>query len=108
MMFEKYNRLMNNTKWEEIRLAMYNYPRTAKWRVKSIDSTYISNWDGDWFYHFKLGGYESIEWLEIESNNDELKNDIINILRKIHVPGEILNNSIKVYGYNKGEFIYYI
>lgn len=108
MMFKKYNRLMNNTKWEEIRLAMYNYPSTAQWRVKSIDSTYISNWDGDWFYHFKLGGYESIEWLEIEANNDEIKNGIINILRKIHVPGEILNNSIKVYGYNKGEFIYYI
>ncbi|GAA0076942.1 hypothetical protein UT300005_13200 [Clostridium sp. CTA-5] len=108
MNFKEFNSLMNNTKWKEIRLAMYQYHETIMWRVKNIDNGYLSNWDGEWFYHFKLMGYDTIEWLEIKVDNEEMKNKIVNILRKIHVPGEILNNSIKVYGYKKDEFINYI
>lgn len=104
----EYNSLMNNTKWEEIRLAMYNYPVKTLWRVKNIDNGYLSNWDGEWFCHFKLGGYNTIEWLEIKVDNVAIKNEVINILRKIHVPGEIFENSIKVYGYKKDGFIDYI
>ena len=99
MNFNEYLSLMNNTKWEEIRLAMYDYPITVQWRVKNIDSWYISNWDEEWFCHFRLGGYHTIEWLEIKVDNEEIKNDVINILRKIHVPGEVLEDSIKVYEY---------
>lgn len=108
MPINEYNSLMNNTKWEEIRLAMYEYPATTKWRLKNIDNGYLSNWDSEWFYHFRLEGYNTIEWLEIEVDNEEMKNAVINVLRKIHVPGEILENSIKIYGYKKDEFIDYI
>ena len=100
--------IMNNTKWEEIRLAMYNYPSPIKWRTKSSVSGYISNWDCEWYYHFRLGGYETIEWLEINADNDRIKDDIVNILRKIHVPGEVLKESIRVYGYKRDGFIGYI
>lgn len=108
MPFNEYNSLMNNTKWEEIRLAMNEYSVTAKWRVKNIDNRYLSNWDGDWFHHLKLGGYDTIEWLEIKADNEEMKNEVVNILRKIHVPGEVLKNSIKIYGYKKDGSIDYI
>lgn len=37
-----------------------------------------------------------------------MKNEIINILQKVHVPGEVLNDSIKIYGYIKDGFIDYI
>lgn len=108
MSFNEYQHLMNNTKWNEISLTMYSYPITVQWRVKNVDNEYISNWDGEWLYHFKLDGYNTIEWLEIKVDNEDMKNGIANILRKIHVPGEVLKNSIKVYGYKKNGFIDYI
>lgn len=108
MTFKEYNSLMNNTKWEEIRVAMHDYPLATLWRVKNIDNGYLSNWDADWFYHFRLDEYDTIEWLEIKIDNSEMKNEVVNILRKIHVPGEVLKSSIKVYGYKKDGFIDYI
>lgn len=108
MPINEYNSLMNNTKWEEIRLAMYEYPATTKWRLKNIDNGYLINWDSEWFYHFRSGGYNNIEWLEIKVDDEEMKIAVTNILRKIHVAGEILKNSIKIYGYKKDEFIDYI
>ncbi len=100
--------LMNNTKWEEIRMAMYDYPHTVRWRTKCVDNGYISNWDAEWYYHFQLGGYTSIEWLEIKVENSHMKSEIVNILKNIHVPGEVLENSIKVFGYKSNGFVDYI
>ena len=60
------------------------------------------------FFHFKLGGYTTIEWLEIKVDNDEIKNDLVNIFNKVHVPGEVLNDKIKIYGYIKDRFMDYI
>ena len=108
MPFNEYRSLMNNTKWEEIRLAMLKYPSATVWRTKDICNGYLSNWDGEWFYHFKLGGYDNIEWLEIKVDDDKSKNEVVNILREIHVPGEVLINSIKIYGYKKDGFADYI
>jgi hypothetical protein len=108
MKFNEYQKLMNNTKWEEIRLAMHNYPLPIEWRTKDIENSYICDWDSDWFYHFKLDGYKTIEWLEIKVVNDDIKNDIVTLLRKIHVAGEILKDSIKVYGYKKDGFVDYL
>lgn len=79
MDFSKYHGLINNTKWEEIRLEMDNYPLTIQWRTKDIENSYISDWHAEWFYHFKLDRYDTIEWLEIKTENEKIKNDIINI-----------------------------
>jgi hypothetical protein len=99
MAYDQYQQLMNDTKWEEIRLAMYYYPNNKLWRTKDIETGFVCTWDGDWFYHFKLGEYKYIEWLEIKSETEEIRNDIIKILKNIHVPGEIFIDVIKVYGY---------
>lgn len=99
--------VMNNTKWEELRLSMYESDNSIKWRVKNIDGD-ISNWDAEWFYHFKLGGYETIEWLEIQVDDENVKTEVINKLKRIHVPGEIKGNSIFVYGYARDKFLNYI
>jgi len=53
---------MNNTKWEEIRNAMNDCSINTIWRTKDVKTKYISDWDGDWFYHFK-DIYKNIEWL---------------------------------------------
>lgn len=101
MGFNEYQSLMNNTKWEEILLTMYNYPLVVRWRTKDIETGYICEWGCDWYYHFKHGGYKTIEWLEIKTDNKKLENDVLELLRKIHVVGKVLDNSIKVYGYLK-------
>lgn len=95
----QYQQVMNDTKWEEIRLAMYDYPTNPQWRTKDIESGYICPWDGEWFYHFKLGGYKTIEWLEIKAETEEIRNDVLKILKAIHVPGAVFDDVIKVYGY---------
>jgi hypothetical protein len=91
--------VMNDTKWEEIRLAMYDYPNNRQWRTKDIENGYICPWDGEWFYHFRNGGYKSIQWLEIKAETEEIRNDILEILKSIHVPGEVFDDVIRVYGY---------
>ena len=57
---------MNNTKWDELRLAMYKLrERSPRFRTKDLTG-YLSEWDREWFYHFRGSGYVSIEWVEIE------------------------------------------
>lgn len=101
------DRIMNNTKWEEIRISMNQNLFNTSWRTKNVETGYISSWDMEWFYHFKDGGYKTIEWLEIMLNNEIDRNEIVNKLRVIHVPGEIVGNIIRIYGYKNGyvEFI---
>ncbi len=101
------NAVLNNTKWEEIRIAMYLYKNPLKWRTKDVLNGYISYWDADWYYHFKNGGYETIEWLEIQVKDEEQKNDVLCLLKKINVPGEVGENSIFVFGYAEG-FVDYL
>ena len=94
----EYQSVMNNTKWQEIRNAMNDCSINTIWRIQNFKTKYISNWDGDWFYHFK-GNYKNIEWLEIKVENLEEKDQVINILRTINIPGETKDDVIKVYGY---------
>lgn len=98
MKFYKYQSVMNNTKWEEIRTVMNDCSINALWRTKDIKTSYISDWDGDWFYHFK-NNYKNIEWLEMKVKSLEETNQLISILRTINIPGQAKGNVIKVYGY---------
>ena len=103
MKYNQYQEVMNNTKWEEIREAMLDSPNGHQWRSKSIEKGYIYPWDGDWFYHLKIDGrvdsYKTIEWLEIKAETEEMRKEVLEILKSIHVPGEVLDNAIRVYGY---------
>lgn len=91
--------LMNNTKWDELRLAMYNlgdlHPR---WRTKDV-SGFISPWDGEWFYHFQVGGYASVEWVEVQIQSGEQDEAVLALLRLIHLPGHRIEHGFRVYGY---------
>ncbi|TQR15605.1 DUF6678 family protein [Psychrobacillus soli] len=113
MRFTEYQSLMNDTKWEEIWLAMTYIPELICWRTKDMETNYTCDWDAEWFNHFKIDGdkdsYKTIEWLEFKFENEEVKNRLLKILKEIHVPGEVLVNTIKIYGYvKKGTSIDYI
>lgn len=61
---------MNNTKWHELQMAMYDLKENhPKWLSKCIDNEYISQCDGEWYYHFSEGGFKDLEWVEIKIEN---------------------------------------
>lgn len=91
--------LMNNTKWDELRLAMYGLGEMSpQWRTRDI-SGYVSPWDAEWFYQFRAGGYASIEWVEIQITTTDQDAAVLNILRTIHLPGEQTEQGFRIYGH---------
>lgn len=78
---------------------MYGIPAPhPQWRTKDL-SGHVSQWDGEWFYHFRLGGYSTIEWGEIRvlaADQDAL---VLTELRRIHVPGHPVEGGYRIYGY---------
>ncbi len=102
--------LMNNTKWEELRVAMYELSDLSpRWRTKDVQSGYICPWDGEWFYHFSLGDYKSIHWLEIEVISEAQRHAVQCALTKIRVPAARTEIGFKVYGYAEGgDFVQYL
>ncbi len=101
--------VMNNTKWDKVRLAMAALDPSPSYRTRCIDNGYISNWDYEWFYHFRIGGYEFIEWLEVFCETEQEKSIVLNALKSIHIPGEEIPTGFMIYGYIKvGQAIEYI
>lgn len=48
--------LMNGTKWDELRMGMHALGRLRpQWRTRDLATGFESVWDGDWYYHFRLG-----------------------------------------------------
>ncbi len=93
------NGVMNNTKWDELRMAMYGLAESRpRWRTKDV-SGYLSPWDGDWFYHFRAGDYDSIEWVEIQIATPAQDEGVLELLRRIHLPGERVAQGFRIYGY---------
>lgn len=96
--------LLNDTKWEEIRVAMLELIPMPKWRTRDLESGHESGWDREWHYHFSEGGYARIEWLEIEK-----RSDVLAALQVINVPGHVEDDTILVLGYCKpGEAVEYL
>ena len=96
---------MNNTKWTEIIKEFYYGMECAddekirqiplRWTTKSTNGFIYS--DSTWT-HFGMENLKEIEWLRIDLN--PMNRDIVlSILRKIHVPGEVIDDCVYVYGY---------
>lgn len=98
---------MNDTKWIEIFKAFYygiecsDDPVLANmeilWETKSVGGYIYS--DTTWT-HFGVGieKNKDIEWLKIYLTPQN-KKTVLDILRKIHVPGEVTEHEAIVYGY---------
>ena len=98
---------MNDTKWAEIFKAFYYgvecSPDAAlsklrvQWATKSIDGALYS--DSTWTHlGCTMESFKEIEWLKIDLTPENRK-IVLDILREIHVPGEIKENAVFVYGY---------
>ncbi len=95
-----YAPVMNNTKWEEVRTAMYGLEDLKPaWRTRDLETGYVSVWDREWFYHLSEGGYDRIEWLEIRVTSREQDAAVLAALTSIHVPGERIEGGYRVYGH---------
>jgi len=100
--------VMSDTKWDELRLAMYELEPTPSWRTKCWENGHVSEWDKEWFYHFSVGGYELMEWVEIRIESKEQKHKVLSELARVHVPTEEISEGFRVYGYIKlGQSIQY-
>ena len=92
--------VMNDTKWKEIRAAMYALGDLAPaWRTRDLETGHVSTWDREWFYHFAQGGYAVIEWLEIQITSPQQDAAVLRALASIHVPGERIEGGYRVYGH---------
>ncbi len=92
--------LMNDTKWEELRVAMYELGRQHplfQMKVLNRDEPYF--WDGDWFYHFRLLDYKEIEWVDLRVKSNEQREVVRERLAKIHVPGIATQEGFRIFGW---------
>ncbi len=99
---------MNNTKWIEIFKKFYYDIECSedenirsiqiRWETRSLDG-YLYR-DSTWT-HFCLGDdLKHIDWLKIYLTPQN-KKIVLDVLRNIHVPGEVFKDCVYVYGYRK-------
>lgn len=100
--------LMNDTKWDELRLAMNGIEPVPTWSTVHRDTGYSSDPDSDWFYHFR-GGYDAILHVDIAAPNVQQRSAIRLALMSIHVPGEETDSGFRIFGYVvEGQAVDYI
>ncbi|WP_343683443.1 DUF6678 family protein [Asticcacaulis sp.] len=92
------NPVMNNTKWDELRLEMYALTPPPAWSTLATNG-YNYGPDREWFYHFREGGYKDIVHVDIHIETLEQRELVRSILRKVHVPGAETPNGFRVFGY---------
>ena len=92
--------ILNDTKWEELRLAMYALgSESPRFRAKDIKTSQPGPWDGEWFYHFRDGGYRSLEWVELQLRDQSQRDAVARILASINLPGMHTDAGFIVYGH---------
>ncbi|WP_084879168.1 DUF6678 family protein [Pantoea cypripedii] len=89
---------MNNTKWNEIRMAMVSIESPPLWKITFLNG-YESAVDSEWFYHFSEGGYLDIQYLDILTNSVEQHATVGTILQAIHLPGMETSTGYRILGY---------
>lgn len=98
---------MNDTKWIEIFKAFYYEVECSEdSRLSKLRIPWATKTTGGFLYsdctwtHFGVGMEHSkeIEWLKIDLS-PENRSVVLDILRRIYVPGEVLDDCVFVYGY---------
>ncbi|MGQ3214773.1 DUF6678 family protein [Shinella sp.] len=100
--------VMNNTKWDELRLAMYGLGSLTYFRAKDMNG-YYSPPDAEWFHHFRTGGYETMVYVDIIAKDATHREAIRAALKRVHVPGDETELGFRVFGYTeRGQAVDYI
>jgi hypothetical protein len=92
---------MNKTKWNELRLEMYNFVEPPAFNVMNTNGG-RTGLDTEWYYHFRDGGYETILYVDISVKDDAQRQHVRSALRRVHVPGEETSTGFRVFGYLQG------
>lgn len=100
--------VMNDTKWNELRLAMYEMELSPKWSTFS-DNGFSSTPDREWYGHFRIGGYVDIIHVDIFADDDIHRELIRAEIKKINLPGKETQDGFRVFGYvSSGETVDYL
>jgi hypothetical protein len=102
--------VMNDTKWDELRLAMYALgPLGPRFRIKDRGREEPWPWDGEWFYHFRGRGYDAIKHVDLAVGSPAQRDAVRERLRAIHLPGVETDDGFRVYGWvARGAFVDYL
>ena len=92
------NPVMNDTKWNELALAMHALTPGPSWSTLSM-TDYNYGPDCDWLYHFREGGYKDIVHVDIHVKTADQRDRVRSLLRLIHVPGVETPDGFRVFGY---------
>jgi hypothetical protein len=107
----EYFSVANNTKWRELREAVLDLapPCRPRFRCKNLETGTVSQWDGEWFYHWTSGRWDWMEWTELASETAHQREFVRTILRRIRFAGEQTTAGFRIYGYlRNGEAAGYI
>ncbi|WP_369696457.1 DUF6678 family protein [Exiguobacterium aurantiacum] len=88
---------------------MCNHSINYQWRTKDIETGYVSSWDAEWYYYFKLGDYKYIEWLELKQTPRNHEEILLIYSRKFMYPERFPEMSFVSINYvGTGTYIDYI
>lgn len=74
-------------------------PLSPPWRTLDLKNGYLSQWDAEWFYHFRVDGYKFVKWLEVALEIPAQRRAVLSKMSKVHVPGESTETGFRVLGY---------
>lgn len=94
------NPVMNNTKWDELRLEMHALTPNPAWSTLSTTG-YKCGPDREWFYHFREAGYEDIVHVDIHVETRSQRERVRLALKKVHVAGQETPEGFRVFGYRQ-------
>ncbi|MCK1425253.1 hypothetical protein IVB14_15825 [Bradyrhizobium sp. 180] len=80
----------NDTKWRELREAMLALAPSdqPRFRCKNLETGNLSQWDGEWFYHWMSVGWDWMEWAELSTETAHQRELVRAILRRMRFAGE--------------------
>jgi hypothetical protein len=91
--------LLNNTKWSELISEMINAPEmNPQFRTRSVFAPpdYVTDWDGEWFYH--IHPVAEIEWIDLQSNSNDW---LLATLKMHNIPCSSEQGTLRVWGYTR-------
>jgi len=91
----------NNTKWSELREAMLGIPEEQRPKRRSVVlDGFESDYDGEWYYHFRDGGYDELRHIDVKSPNDVIDAAVLLAIRKLHLAASRVGPNIwRIFGY---------
>jgi hypothetical protein len=90
-------RLMNDTKWRELCAAMAARNPRPRWTSLS-ENGHTHGPEREWHHHLRAGGFHDLVHVDILPDTATEREEILAVLRAIHVPGEVRSDRLRVIG----------